>query len=653
VNAQITRDNRSTNDVPVSASSPMVSATSRPRLPKKKLKILYVGVNDDEGSLRLEKEYRAIDASVDRQPKRLKLRAKLAVRPSELQDGLRRHRPDVLHFGGHGTLHGGLVMRDNCGTLSTIPADALRSLFDNVSNEVQLVILNACFSEEQAIVIRDSVGIAIGMCSEISDEAAIAFTEAFYSALAHPSSVQEAFNSGLFAITTLKKDPDGSLPLEGDDEASIPRLWVRSDMNASEIYLITLTGSPEPALVNRTRRIAFTALLLVSVCFAILFGTGLLRQNFVSEYIALVLLGSLVGPFTWGILSTSREVNESSYSIVVKIIASVITPGATIAGGLWLAGTTEFAIKLKFIDEAKQPINVSGILRLEIDDYTVSVIAKNYDLIEFVHLPRHLEGKAASVTLESQAFRLRSMGQKYEVQPGEILSIYVRPILITKVSGTVSFDGARMPGGRISVVGHDCSSDIRDGFFEVPCEGLEAPVKLQVRVPEYYAARVCTRELALKTLTHNEIVLEGCPTIAMTPSTTPPQVCMHSPEELIVREAALVEQNDLSGVVNLFTPYGEVTDELTGKRQPARDRYRAEFEDHRFTKASHANIHSERVSGNIAYYTSSSSGRLVRANGSGSGYDNPRRSDHWVLEEHDGCWWIRELIINAAHKPFP
>lgn len=373
MNEDIKRDIEPANDAPVPAlRASVVAANRKPQTRRKKLKILFLAVNDTKGDLKLDEEYREIDLSVARRQDKLELVSKFAIRRSELQQGLLQHTPDVVHFGGHGTPSGELMLRGDDETLSLVSADALRLLFETLRDNVRLVVLNACFSTEQATAIRDGVGIAIGMRRQISDHAAIAFSAAFYEALAYRRAVREAFDLGIAAIKT-----QGMA-----DEANVPELLVRPDLDASVVYLIAASDStnrPErvSSLALRTRRMVFIALFLASVMFAVLFGAGILRQNIISEYVVLVILGGLTGILTWGILSSSGEIKGSGYGVSLKLGGSSVTLGATLAGGLWLAASEgEFAIKIKFVDEVRQPVNVNSTVRLEIDGYTSTMSVK-------------------------------------------------------------------------------------------------------------------------------------------------------------------------------------------------------------------------------------------------------------------------------------
>jgi hypothetical protein len=643
MNPHRNRDIEPETDAAAATPSKSQGAESELRSPHtNQIKILFIAANGPQGDLQLDEEQRVIDRAVARRPDHLVLVTKFAVRRDELHLGLLEHRPAVVHFGGHGTRRG-LLFRDRAGGLAEVSADAFRSLLEALRDDVRIVVLNACFSAAQAAAISDSTGIAIGMRRPISDPAAIAFSAAFYDALALGRSVRQAFDLGCAAIKA-----QGMA-----DQADIPDLLVRPGLDASAVRLPpaprTIPGDAVSGTASQTLRMVFGAALVAAVVLAVLFGLGVLRQNILSEYVVFVVLGGVAAIFTWGFLSAGPGAGETRQGIALRLIGSAITLAAVIAGGLWLAMSQgEFAIKIKFVNGAQRPIAVTGLARLEIGGYTSSVPVTRSDLVAFSQLPRRMDGIPASLTLESPGIALGSPDGKYRLHPDGMYVVEVRPVATPKLSGTVSFTDARMPGGRLSIVGYDCAGDIHDGFFEIPCDGLMAPVKVQVRVPELYVLQVCTRELVLPTLANNDVVLEGCKN-APKLDPPPPRLCIRTPEALIQREAQLVQQyadrNDLGRIVGLFTAGARITDAQTHQTSAPRERYQAELARHRFVEATHGDIRCVSTMDRTAYYTSSSAGRLL----DGTSYNNPGSSDHWVLEKQGGCWQIASLTINAAH----
>jgi hypothetical protein len=156
----------------------------------------------DTQSLRLDEEVREIDGVLRRAGRRdqFELKSQLAVRPRDLQQALLRFKPSIAHFSGHGTGEKGLVFVDDIGKVKLIDAESLAGLFRLFVNQVECVILNACYSEEQAKAIAQHINYVIGMNQPIKDQAAIEFAVGFYNALGEGVSYEEAYHFGCNAI---------------------------------------------------------------------------------------------------------------------------------------------------------------------------------------------------------------------------------------------------------------------------------------------------------------------------------------------------------------------------------------------------------------------------------------------------------------------
>jgi hypothetical protein len=168
------------------------------------VKILFLAANPaDTEPLSLDEEVRAIDGAIRGADFRdqFDIRQHWAVRSTELDDFLLRHRPHIVHFSGHGSeAHelmlvepGGATGDDPSGSQPVSP-ETLSRLFSALKDNVRLVVLNACYSEGQARAIADHIDCVIGMSREISDAAAVAFATAFYQALAYGRDVKTAFD---------------------------------------------------------------------------------------------------------------------------------------------------------------------------------------------------------------------------------------------------------------------------------------------------------------------------------------------------------------------------------------------------------------------------------------------------------------------------
>lgn len=145
--------------------------------------------------LRLDEEVRQVKERLRAagHPDVLEFDYLLATRIGDLVQALRRTRPQVVHFSGHGRTEGLVLIGRDGVRPHLVRAEALVELFGQFGGEIRLVVLNACFSQPQAKAIAQAVGCAIGTRRKIFDEVAIDFSSAFYSAIASGKSVQAAY----------------------------------------------------------------------------------------------------------------------------------------------------------------------------------------------------------------------------------------------------------------------------------------------------------------------------------------------------------------------------------------------------------------------------------------------------------------------------
>ena len=135
------------------------------------------------------------------------------VKVTELQGHLMRHNPDIVHFSGHGSSSSELILEDRDGNSHPVSVRALASLFSALKDNIRCVVLNACFSEQQAQAIAQHIDCVVGMSKAISDRAAISFAAKFYQALAYTKSVKDAYMLGCVQTD-----------MEGLDEQYTPKL---------------------------------------------------------------------------------------------------------------------------------------------------------------------------------------------------------------------------------------------------------------------------------------------------------------------------------------------------------------------------------------------------------------------------------------------
>ena len=162
-------------------------------------KILVLASNpQDTEKLRLDQESRAIQDALVRGKKRDKFvfQQRWAVRVKDLQSTILEEEPRIVHFCGHGTGNRGLVLETESGQTQLVNTQAIGDLFKLFDNQVEGVVLNACYSEAQASVINQHINYVVGTKKSIRDDAAIAFTKGFYLALFNGESIERAYEFG-------------------------------------------------------------------------------------------------------------------------------------------------------------------------------------------------------------------------------------------------------------------------------------------------------------------------------------------------------------------------------------------------------------------------------------------------------------------------
>ncbi len=170
---------------------------------EKVIKILFLTANpSDSTRLRLDVEFRTIDEKLRQAEFRDKFELKHhpGVRVSDIHEYLLRYNPDIVHFSGHGNAASEIILESTSGKRQPVPVRALSNLFAALKDNIRCVVLNACYSEQQAQAIAQHIECVVGMSKSISDAAAINFATAFYQGLAYGRDVQTAFNLGCVQI---------------------------------------------------------------------------------------------------------------------------------------------------------------------------------------------------------------------------------------------------------------------------------------------------------------------------------------------------------------------------------------------------------------------------------------------------------------------
>ncbi|MCP4396756.1 MAG: TIR domain-containing protein [bacterium] len=156
----------------------------------------------DTSRLRLEEEVREIDHGLNRSRYRddFKLKQEWAIRPQDIRRAMLDFHPNIVHFSGHGEGRLGIAFEDETGHKHLVSSEALAGFFKLFADRVECVILNACYSEEQAQAIALHIDYVIGMSQTIRDKAAVEFAVAFYDALGAGKTIKFAYELACNAI---------------------------------------------------------------------------------------------------------------------------------------------------------------------------------------------------------------------------------------------------------------------------------------------------------------------------------------------------------------------------------------------------------------------------------------------------------------------
>ncbi|MDZ7955381.1 CHAT domain-containing protein [Nostoc sp. DedQUE09] len=201
-------------------------------------KILILLANPQEKNtppLELDRELHQVEQALERtiNHQSFEITIRWAARVEDLRRELLHSKPQIVHFSGHGSGNYGLILETESRQKQFVSSEALAGLFELCKDYVECVLLNACYSEEQAIAIHRHIDYVIGMNQAILDTAAIQFAIGFYDALAAGRSYEDAYRLGCNAIAL-----EGIKNSAGESEALTPvlkkRRWIVNEKTVLE-----------------------------------------------------------------------------------------------------------------------------------------------------------------------------------------------------------------------------------------------------------------------------------------------------------------------------------------------------------------------------------------------------------------------------------
>jgi CHAT domain len=215
-------------------------------------KILILAANPKQSSrLRLDEEVRDIKEGLRLSQQRDKfiLQQEWAVRPRDVRRAVLDFRPNIIHFSGHGSGTTGLSFEDETGKEKLVTSEALAGLFGQFAKQVECVVLNACYSEEQALAIAQHIDYVIGMNAAIGDKAALEFAVGFYDALVAYDPQYDTYSRIEFAFNIACN----AIQFAGVGGKSIPIMKKKPHLGKVEEQVIVNPVNESPTAVSQNQ----------------------------------------------------------------------------------------------------------------------------------------------------------------------------------------------------------------------------------------------------------------------------------------------------------------------------------------------------------------------------------------------------------------
>jgi len=197
-------DNRNNSSEPeIEADLPREKSSSSGE-GEKVTKILFVAANpSNQGRLQTDREYSNIQKRLKSASLRenFDLKVVMSAEPDTLVEGM-YFQPQILHFAGHGDKNGIFLANQDNRTL-IVPTSALLRLLRPYKDHLNLIILNSCYSADQAQALSDELELhVVGMESGIGDGPALEFSGGLYLGIGAGKDIRQAYNDALFLLET-------------------------------------------------------------------------------------------------------------------------------------------------------------------------------------------------------------------------------------------------------------------------------------------------------------------------------------------------------------------------------------------------------------------------------------------------------------------
>lgn len=197
---------------------------------QKRLRVMFVAANPAAlPELQLAEEAKRIEDKLRGTPaeQRIDFDWHWSAGPESLVDMFFPNPPDVLHFAGHGTASGGLMVQTADGRAHPVAPEAFAELISVRPRRPRVIFLNACFSAVMARAISPFIDAVVGMRGEVEDRAARQFAVEFYRALAHGDAIKPAFDTARAALRVYNLSSD-----------QLPQLSMRGELDPRNYCLL-------------------------------------------------------------------------------------------------------------------------------------------------------------------------------------------------------------------------------------------------------------------------------------------------------------------------------------------------------------------------------------------------------------------------------
>jgi hypothetical protein len=194
----------------------MIRSVSVRELKKKRpLSVLYLSANPSRRHpLRVEAEMKRVQEAI--RGSKYRDNVELHYRPAadlhSLIDGLNDHRPQIVHFSGHGNSLGVATDTGSTAKASTkaVSFELLAKALAATDDPPEIILLNSCESSGAKKALIPPAKIIITMRVSVTDAAAAAFAIRFYAAIASGQSVKAAFEQGKVAVEAVSISESGT-----------------------------------------------------------------------------------------------------------------------------------------------------------------------------------------------------------------------------------------------------------------------------------------------------------------------------------------------------------------------------------------------------------------------------------------------------------